>query len=97
LNGDTRREMKAAGPVVWLQASVGVLAARIEADPATAERRPDLAGGGSGEIASLLAVREPLYRECASHTIFTDQLNVAQIVERIAVALGPRLSTRDPR
>lgn len=97
LNPHTRREMKAAGPVVWLQASIDVLAARIAADPATAGRRPDLAGGGRDEIARLLAEREPLYRECASYTVFTDSLPVAEIVERIAVALGPRLPARNPR
>lgn len=97
LNADTRREMQAAGPVVWLQASVNVLAARIAADPTTAERRPNLAGGGTDEITRLLAEREPLYRECASHTIYTDNLSVAEIVERIAVAAGPRLTTRDSR
>ncbi len=89
LNGDTCRDMKAAGPVVWLQASIPVLAKRIADDPATAERRPNLAGGGTEEIARLLAEREPLYRECASHTIFTDSLSVAEIAERIAVAVGP--------
>jgi len=97
LNADTRREMQAAGPVVWLQASVKVLAERIAADPTTAERRPNLAGGGTDEIARLLAEREPLYRDCASHTIFTDNLSVPEIVERIAVAAGPRESTRDAR
>jgi len=88
LNADTRREMKAAGPVVWLQASVAVLARRIAEDPATAARRPDLAGGGTDEIARLLAQREPLYRECASHTVYTDNLNVAEIAGRIATAVG---------
>lgn len=97
LDGDTRREMKAAGPVIWLQASVAILEKRINADPTTAERRPNLEGGGTGEIARLLAAREPLYRECASHTVYTDYLSVADIVERIAVATRPRLSTKDPR
>jgi shikimate kinase len=97
LNADSRREMQAAGPVVWLQASVNVLEARIAADPATAERRPNLAGGGTNEIARLLAEREPLYRECASHTIYTDNLSVAEIVERIAVAAGPRQTMKGSR
>jgi shikimate kinase len=90
LNADTRREMRVAGPVVWLQASVAVLAKRIAEDPTTGARRPNLAGGGTDEIARLLAEREPLYRECASHTIYTDNLSVAEIVERIAVATQPR-------
>ncbi|MBI3861181.1 MAG: shikimate kinase [Planctomycetia bacterium] len=92
LNADTRREMQAAGPVVWLQASAGVLAGRIAADPATAARRPNLAGGGLDEITRLLAEREPLYRECAKLSIFTDQLAVPEIVERIAVAVAARHS-----
>jgi len=91
LNPLTRREMKAAGPVVWLQASIGVLAARIDSDPATAGRRPNLAGGGIDEIRRLLAEREPLYRECASLSIYTDKLDVSEIVERIAVAVGGAL------
>jgi shikimate kinase len=94
LNADTRRQMQAAGPVVWLQASVPVLAARIAADPSTAARRPNLAGGGTEEIARLLAEREPLYRECAAHTVETDGLSVAEIVEQI-VASAP-LPTRGP-
>jgi len=97
LNGETRREMKAAGPVVWLQASVAMLAKRIAADPTTGERRPNLAGGGTEEITRLLIEREPLYRDCASHTVYTDNLSVADIVERIAVATRPRLSTRGQR
>jgi shikimate kinase len=97
LNADTRREMKAAGPVIWLQASVAVLADRVAADPATRQRRPNLAGGGTDEITRLLAAREPLYRDCASHTIFTDRLSVAEIVDRIAVATRQCLSTGPPR
>ena len=91
LDPQTRGEMKAAGPVVWLQASVAELAARIDSDPATAGRRPNLAGGCIDEIGRLLAEREPLYRECATLRIDTDALAVAEIVERIAVALGSRL------
>ena len=92
LDPDTRRRMKAAGPVVWLQASVDTLALRIAGDPVTAQRRPNLAGGGSDEIVRLLAEREPLYRECASHSIYTDRLSVDEIVERIATAVCPRVT-----
>ncbi len=87
LDAGTRREIKTAGPVVWLQASVDVLAERIAADPTTAGRRPNLAGGGIEEISRMLAEREPLYRDCASLSIFTDCLSAAEIVERIAVAV----------
>jgi shikimate kinase len=88
LDPQTRCEMKTAGPVVWLKASVAELAARIDTDPATAGRRPNLAGGGIDEIRRLLAEREPLYRDCASLSIDTDALAVSEIVERISAALG---------
>ena len=94
LDSQTRSDMKSAGPVVWLQASLPVLAKRIAGDPTTAARRPNLAGGGTEEIARLLAEREPLYRDCASHSVFTDALTTAEIAERIAIAVGhaPRRS-----
>jgi shikimate kinase len=83
LDAETRRDLRAAGPVVWLRAGVDSLASRIAGDTSTAERRPDLAGGGRAEIAQLLAVREPLYRECASVIVDTDGVPVAGIVERL--------------
>jgi shikimate kinase len=99
LNPDTRHDMQAAGPVIWLQASVPVLAKRIDDDPTTAERRPNLAGGGTEEIARLLAEREPLYRDCASHSVYTDNLSATEIAGRIAVAVGlpPRQKGDDDR
>lgn len=90
LDADTRRHMRAAGPVVWLRASVDTLLRRIAADQATAERRPNLtAAGGRREIEELLARREPLYREAATIVIETDDLPAAEIVERIWQAIGP--------
>src|SRR6185369_11029470 len=69
LSAETRADMRAAGPVVWLRASVETLAARIAGDATTAERRPNLVSGGVQEICDLLAFREPLYRECATIVI----------------------------
>jgi shikimate kinase len=60
-----RELLKAAGFVAWLQAPADVLWQRIQADPATAARRPNLTGGGLREVIDLLAVREPLYRAVA--------------------------------
>lgn len=91
LNRETRHDMQAAGPVVWLKASVATLAARIAADPTTAGRRPNLAGGGIEEIRRLLAERERLYRECSWRSFDTDSLDVSEIVERIAVEVSDAL------
>lgn len=93
LNAETRSEMRAAGPVVWLQASPETIEARLYADATTHERRPPLTSGDlSTEIATLLAVREPLYREVASVTVTTDGRAVADIVAEIALQVGPEES-----
>lgn len=84
LNAETRRLVRAAGPVVWLQAGVETLNARIQEDVTTAQRRPNLTSrGGLQEIASVLAIREPLYRECASLIVDTDAASIPQIVDQI--------------
>lgn len=65
LRGENRDLLRAAGFVVWLKAPAEVLWVRITADPSTASRRPNLAGGGFAEVVSLLAAREPLYAATA--------------------------------
>ncbi len=67
LDPDTRAKMREAGLVVWLRASLKTLTERIAGDPTTGQRRPNLTSvGGSAEIETLLAQREPLYRACAT-------------------------------
>lgn len=91
LNSDTRRDIRAAGPVVWLQAAVETLANRIAGDATSRERRPNLTGqGGVDEIRTLLAVREPLYRETATLTVDTTDKDVDAIVEEILAGLPRR-------
>jgi shikimate kinase len=87
LDADTRRDLRASGPVIWLQADVATLAQRIAGDPTTAERRPQLAGGGVDEIARLLAARETLYRECATQIVETGAASVEEIVDQICRTL----------
>jgi shikimate kinase len=59
------RETLKKGFTIWLTAPAEVIGRRLRIDPSTSERRPNLAQGGMAEIESLLAIREPLYRECA--------------------------------
>jgi len=81
LSEKTRRKMKSSGPVIWLKASVEILASRIDSDVTTTERRPNLTlQGGRQEIEGVLAVREPLYRDCATITVKTDDRNISEIV-----------------
>lgn len=53
---------------IYLRCEPQVLLERIQADPQTAANRPNLTGlaGGIEEIRTLLAKREPLYREVMS-------------------------------
>jgi shikimate kinase len=88
LNADTRRDFLAAGPVIWLQADIATIAARIAGDATSRDRRPNLTGpGGVDEIRTLLAAREPLYRETATITVDTTGKSVDQIVTEILAAL----------
>ena len=73
LREENRRAIRAAGPVVWLTASVDTILERLAADPATASRRPNLTtAGGRAEIEALLATRTPIYRECATLVVDTE-------------------------
>ncbi len=84
LNAATRHDMRAAGPVVWLRASAERLHSRITSDDSSEQRRPDLTrAGGLQEVELLLAERTPLYRECATLTVDTDGLTVAEVVDVI--------------
>ena len=72
------------GKTVWLKASPETLWERIVADTTTAARRPNLtAGGGLDEVKSLLAKREPLYRECADWIVETDGKSLAKVAEEV--------------
>lgn len=88
LRDANRSVLRAAGPVVWLTASIDTIAARIAADTATASRRPPLtASGGRDEIAALLTTRTPLYRECATLVVDTEGKSAAQLAREIAATL----------
>lgn len=93
LDGETRREMVHAGPVVWLRASIESLSRRTGRDETSARHRPDLtAAGGVAEIEDLLARRTPLYRECATVTVDTDDRSIQEIIDEIVQRVGSLLS-----
>ena len=82
INEATRRDLKTSGPVIWLQASAEAIERRLATDSTTGQRRPNLTStGGREEIERLLAIREPLYRECATMTLTTDTAATEQLVE----------------
>ncbi|MCA9074321.1 MAG: shikimate kinase [Planctomycetaceae bacterium] len=92
LNHETRRDMQSAGPVIWLTASVDTILSRMQGDATTADRRPNLTNdGGRREVEQVLAIREPLYRECADIIISTEEKDVDTLVDEIMTELQPML------
>ncbi len=88
LREENRRAI-AGGQVIWLKASPEQLLARIQADPTTAKRRPNLTPqGGFEEIRTLLAERMPLYAACANLAVEVEQKTPDQIAEEIALWLS---------
>jgi shikimate kinase len=87
LRTENRYAIRAAGPVVWLTAGVDTILERLAADPTTACRRPNLTTGGRAEIEALLAVRTPLYRECATLAVDTEGKTPAQVAAEIVASL----------
>jgi shikimate kinase len=85
-----RELLRASGTVVWLTASAATLWQRIQADVTTAERRPNLTGGGLAEVEQLLRFREPLYKECAHLTASTEERTPQGVVEIIEAELNAR-------
>lgn len=66
LREENRKAMSESGhKVIYLRCDPRVLAERIAGDPDSADNRPALSAAGSNvdEVAQILAVREPIYRE----------------------------------
>ena len=78
--------LDSAMPRIYLRCTAEELWKRIAADKTTAATRPNLtAAGGIEEVRSLLALREPLYREVMSAEVDVTKLDVEDVV---AVILG---------
>jgi shikimate kinase len=83
LREGNRDLLRRSGRVVWLTADVETLWQRVQDDDTTAERRPALSVGGREEIAEILRLREPLYRQCADFTVETGGRSPVEIVAEI--------------
>jgi shikimate kinase len=84
---ENRRLLREHGLIVWLTADAETLWRRIENDPSTALRRPDLSGGGLQEVMAVLRVREPLYRALAHHSVATEDRTPEELARRIAAGV----------
>ncbi|MGE0433332.1 MAG: shikimate kinase [Planctomycetota bacterium] len=85
LDATTRERLRTAYQVVWLKAAADVLAARIAGSD-----RPSLTGADpADELAAVLAVREPLYREVSIHSIDVGERDAAAVVNQLFLWLMP--------
>lgn len=84
---ENRALMKQLGTVVYLTASVEILAGRLAGDTT----RPKLQGGNLKErIIQLMEQREEIYRSCADHIIETDHLDAEQVCGIIRSRIGEK-------
>ncbi len=94
----SRQAIRAAGPAIWLTASLDSIFARIHGDSTSAARRPSLTGTDPRiEIETLLARRTPLYAETATQTIDTEGRSPTAIVDEILLALPRAIISGSPR
>lgn len=84
---ENRVDLRGAGLVVWLDASIGALAERVGAD----DGRPLLAGGAVPALERLNARRREWYASVAHIRVDTDGLSPDEVAERVvAEAAGIR-------
>jgi shikimate kinase len=81
-----RELLRTSGFAAWLVASPEAAWQRMQADPATAARRPALTTGGPQEVANLMAAREPLYRQTAHATFPTEGRSPEELAADILAA-----------
>ena len=84
LREENRQIICASGKAVWLTASPECIEQRVNADPLTGQRRPNLTtSGGLREIREILEHREPVYGDCADLSLNTEELAPFEIADRI--------------
>jgi shikimate kinase len=87
LRHENRTLLRSLGFVVWLESEPETIWARLQSDPITASRRPNLtATGGVEEVRELLKIRGPLYRETADFVINSDDISPEAVATAILSA-----------
>lgn len=83
IDEETRQSVKQR-KAIWLQAGLTQAVDRVGMN----RNRPLLLGNVRGQLADLMAAREPLYVECAWFAVDTNELNPSQVVEVIVEELN---------
>lgn len=84
LDPANRALLRVSGVVVWLRARAATLALRV----GDGTGRPLLGGDPPAALARLEAERTPLYAEIADVVVDVDDLEPAEVVERVLAAAG---------
>jgi shikimate kinase len=84
VDADNRRCLAGSGFVVWLRAPVAVLTERV----GEGADRPLLAGDPRGNLARLLALREPAYEAVADAVVDTEGLGIDDVATAVLAAFG---------
>ncbi len=70
LHQDIWATVKKSGVVIWLEADIQTICARLKADAASDTQRPSLTGEDIlQEVSSVLAIRTPLYKSSSHFTV----------------------------
>ena len=89
LRDTNRAAIQSGGTVVWLTASPATIQQRLELDPATRARRPNLTQqGGLDEIETVLKQREKFYRACADLEVDTETHSLEEVAAKIQAHLA---------
>lgn len=95
LRKENRELLRSAGFTAWLIASPETIWSRLETDPTTTHRRPNLSAvGGVEEVRKLVADREPLYREVADFAVDADVASPESVATTILKAWPGSRSSR---
>ncbi len=81
----SRNRVKEAGPVIYLTASAEELALRIDHDATSESRRPSLTQNEDllAEVKEVLKHRKPLYEECATITVSTQDWSPDALADEV--------------
>jgi shikimate kinase len=89
-----RKRLKDFGLVVWLTADAETLTRRLQSSRRSVEDRPALTSAGTlAEIAEVLELRTPLYREVAHSSVSTEGKTAEQVASDVLKAWGRYLES----
>ena len=95
MHEDVWQRLQQTGLVVWLQADIDTIAARLAGDAVSEGQRPSLTGGSiAQEIEKVLAERLPLYEKGSHLAVDTGRRTPEEIVVLVESAWQSRTQNR---